>query len=381
MFQRIALAVLFLTLAASSAGAKSQTAAAIDPLNPGLHLGYGTFAPVPAEAAPELEERIAEATNAGMDVARVMVDWSEIEPGAGGYDLATLEDQLERVPAGSRIFLTLGVTDTDRYAVPDDLLASDTELSVPLDDPDVIARYLAVLDTVLPDLIADHGLFALSVANEPDDLLTSRPAEEAASLASFTRAVSAHAKTQFPGLAVTLTISGPGVTNAPAFLPDLIDATDIAAFNWSCLDFSTFNVTGVNSIPTDVEMLLQAADGRDIVIQELSCASGYTDQASSIGSSPEMQAEWFESFFTAMREAPQFRAAFVLDLVDWPSDLATQFTDFLRAEGLSGIADQYEEFLATWGLLRFDLQPKPAWDVFLNNLWQPAASIDAGRHR
>lgn len=340
----------------------------IEELDSGVHLGFATFAPVPAESLPVLNELIAEATTAGMHVSRVMVDWSELEPIAGAYDSTALDDQLERVPIGSSLFLTLGVTDTDHYSVPDDLLASDTELSQPLDDPMVIERYLALLDKTLPALIEEHGLFALSVANEPDDLLLSRPNEEATALASFTRAVSEHVESQFSGLPVTLTISGPGVTSAPDFLPELLAATDIAAFNWSCLDFSTFESTGVDTIPDDIDLLLRSASVRDIVIQELSCGSGYADRPSSIGSSPESQAEWFAAFFAAMQAEPQFRAAFVLDLVDWPTELAAQYTDFLRAEGLDEIADRYGEFLATWGLLSFELQPKPAWDVFLKSL-------------
>lgn len=89
-----------------------------------VRLGYGTFSPVGPERLQTLDVRVAEATAAGMDVARVMVDWVEIETEAGAYDPTLLDDQLERVPDGTRLFLALGVTDVDRYALPADLLAS-----------------------------------------------------------------------------------------------------------------------------------------------------------------------------------------------------------------------------------------------------------------
>ena len=340
----------------------------IEPLSSGFHLGYGTFAPVPVDQLPALEERIAEATDAGIDVTRVMVDWAEIETKPGQYDLSILDDQMERVPDNARLFLTLGVTDVDHYSVPEDLLDSNGQLSAPLDEPGVIDRYLALLDEVLPTLANDHGLFALSVANEPDALLTDRPAEEATALATFTSSVSDYVAERFPGLPVTLSISGPGVVFAPDFIPELIAATDIATFNWGCLDFETFGVTGISAIPDEIALLLAAAGDRDIIIQELSCASGYSEGASYIGSTPQRQAEWFDAFFTAMAADTRFRAAFVLDLVDWGPDLAAQYTEFLRAEGLDDIANRYEEFLATWGLLAFDLTPKPAWQVFLDHL-------------
>lgn len=334
---------------------------------PGVHLGFGTFSPVTDTQLPALDARIAEATAAGMDVARVMVDWAEIETGPGAYDWSLLDDQLERVPNGTRLFLTLGVTDVDRYAVPEDLLGSDSGLAAPLDDPAVTGRYLSLLDAVLPRLIAEHQLFALSVANEPDVLLEERSAEQATALAAFTSAVGDYASDRFPGLAVTMTISGPAVTYSSALLPELIAATDVAAFNWGCIDLTDFTVTDPSTIRADIALLLAAAGDRDIILQELSCPAGYADAPSTIGGSPEHQAVWFEAFFAAMRAEPRFAAAFVFDVVDWPEEVAAAYSDVLRDEGMEEIADRYEELQRTWGMLTFDdLSPKPAWGVFLS---------------
>lgn len=368
MKQILLMAVYLWSVAGLPFNGPAAASFGITPLGPGLHLGFGSFAPVSDDASSVLEDRVAVATAAGMDVSRVMVDWAEVETAPGTIDLSLLNDQLARVPKNSHLLLTLGVTDVDHYAVPDDLLTSGTELALPLDDAEVIARYITVLDAVVPTVQADHSFFALSVANEPDDLLQDRPAEDVTALATFTNSISEYVASTYPELPVTVTISGPGIAFARGFVPELVAATDIAAFNWSCLDFETFLSTDTQAIAAAIDQLVTAADGRDIILQELSCASGYTDQQSFIGSTPEGQAAWFDQFFSAMEAEPQFRAAFVLDLVDWPADLAVSSTDFLRGEGLDEIADRYGEFLATWGLLTLDLTPKPAWQIFLDHL-------------
>ncbi len=364
----VVLALVVVLGMAKPAIAQSTTpSSSIAPLATDLHLGYGTFAPIPAKMLPMLDERIAEATSAGLDVARIMVDWAEIETIPGQYDLSVINEQLERVPDGVRLFVTLSVTDVERYSVPSDLMISETELNIPLDEPGIIARYQELLDSVLPNLVDNYGAFALSVANEPNVLLGERPAAEATALANFTEAISNYALEWFPGLFITMTISGGGITYPAEFLPDLIAVTDIAAFNWGCIDLATFMVTEPATISGDIALLLAAADGREIIIQELSCPSGYAEGASFIGRSPQQQADWLEAFFAAIRAVPQFRAAFVFDLIDWPGDMASTYVDFLRAEGLNDIADRYGELLSTWGLLTFDdLSPKPSWDIFLD---------------
>ena len=147
-------------------------------------------------------------------------------------------------------------------------------------------RYLALLDDVLPRLVEDHGLFALSVANEPDVLLGNRPADEASALAAFTTAVGDYAAEWFPGLPVTMMISGGGVISPSQFLSDLIAATGLAAFNWGCIDLADFTVTDPATIPAEIELLLETAGVRDVVVQELSCPAGYADAPSTIGGSP-----------------------------------------------------------------------------------------------
>ncbi|MDQ2682623.1 MAG: hypothetical protein M3Y37_03760 [Chloroflexota bacterium] len=338
------------------------------PLSPGLHLGYGAFAPVAPELQPALDERVAELTAAGMDVARVMVAWSEIEAVPGVFDFAPLDAQLARVPAGTRLFLTLAAADVDHYPMPPDLVFTRAAPEYPLDTPLVIYRYLTLLDELLPRLVADYGLFALSVANEPDNFLDDAPQEEIPQLVGFTDAVAAHVEERYPGLTVTVTLSGPGIQFEPGTAAALMAPLETVAFNWSCIDLATFTARGPETIPADIALMLEAAAGREILLQEVSCPSGYADRPSLVGATRESQAAWFAAFFVAIAAEPQFRAAFVLDLVDWPADLAAETSAFMLVSGFEEYAARYQEHLETWGLLTTDLHPKPAWAVLLDAL-------------
>ncbi|CAN5596437.1 hypothetical protein BH09CHL1_BH09CHL1_32550 [soil metagenome] len=369
MITRSVLLLLVVIAGFSAALTESPLAKTSNPtqsLTPGLHLGFGTFAPISQDQAPVLDLRVAEAVAAGMDVARVMVDWAEFETANGEYDWSTINDQVERIPKHAALFLTFSITDVDHYSVPGDLLTADQQLATPLNTPDVIERYTDALSEFLPSLVSEHELFAVSVANEPDVLLADRPESEATALAEFTTAIGAFLADSFPEVAVSITISGGGVIYPAEFLDDLIAATEVAAFNWGCIDPASFKVTAASSIPDEIELLVATAAGREIIIQELTCAAGYTEGPSTIGSSEELQATWFDRYFQEMSANPTFRAAFVFDLIDWPEDLAKTYSDFLRAEGLDDIADRYEELQRTWGLLTFDdLEAKPAWSTFI----------------
>ncbi len=70
--------------------------------------------------------------------------------------------------------------------------------------------------------------------------------------------------------------------------------------------------------------MMAVADGRPVVIQELSCASGYEDRPSLIGSSVGYQREFPQAFWDRLGRSPGLRAAFILDTVDWPGGLAAR---------------------------------------------------------
>ncbi len=345
------------------------------PLLPeGRRVGTKSFSPVELVVLPAVEARIDEAVAAGMAIARVHLDWSELEPDLGTYALDVLQEDLSDAAARGLVpMLTLGFTDTSEYALPADLMDPEdpTQLApgVHLDDPGEIARFEALLDLILPDLLS-HGVWLVSLANEPNvllaDLTPARRAVEEPAMARFTRAIREHVHAAEPSLAVSITFAEGGFVSPPV---ELLRATDVVTFNFGCLVTSSFTLARVADVHLEVGRMLSAARGRPIVIQELSSGGGYEDRPSLLGASLAYQAEWFEAFYDELARRPRVRAAFVLDTVDWPEWLARLSSDFLRDEGLPTIADEYEEFLRTCGLLRFDdASTKPAWNAFLAEL-------------
>lgn len=339
----------------------------------GLHLGFTSFVDVDDPAG--VDELTTTALAAGMDIGRVWLDWVEVERDAGQVGLDELRQQLAELKGrGQAPMVGLLALDGDTYTLPADLSdrSDDSKIATgsSLSDPRVIERYLALVDKILPDLV-DSGVWALTVMNEPDTLLGDVPAPEnlllANSMVAFMTAVRDHVHAVAPGIAVNATISPISIHSPPANVERIIESGDILSANFGCLDFDTFLATDPASIPADLDSLERLAGGRAIVIQELSCASGFSE-GSSIESTITAQADWLDTVYSALGHRPQFRAAFVLDLVDWPESLYTLFSDFLREEGLDDIADKWGEFMGSWGLVTFDLEPKPAWDVFLDAL-------------
>lgn len=364
--------------ACSPVGAQGLVAAQSPLLDGRDHVGTRSFVDLPEDVQAGVDARLAEAADRGMDVGRVHLSWNELEPTLGTYDLVPLDEQLaELAELGLRPMVTIGVTDVETYSVPRDLMdpADGTKLrpGLALDDPEVIGRFMALYD-VIEVRLREHGMWLLSLANEPNVLLGDKsPADlaaEAGAMERFIVAVGSHVHVSDPYVPISVSIAQGGFARQP-FIEDLVAAGDVATFNYSCLDWTTFELPARDQVPLDLAVMEAQAGDRPVVIQELSCASGHQDQPSFIRSTPELQAAWFEAVWSAMAGSDQLRAAFVLDTLDWPDDLSRMFTDPLRDEGLPEIADRYHEFLRTWGLLDEDGSPKPAWDSFLRMVARP----------
>jgi hypothetical protein len=375
-----------LILFSSECISASAIARTLPRLTPGQHLGYKSFAPVDSATIPTINARIDEALAAGMDVGRVHLSWNELEPTAGTYDLSPLRDELESLADhGVQPMLTLGFTDSEVYSVPADLMdpVDPTRLKSGLhfDDAKIIKRFTSLLERIMP-LLQEHRVWLISLANEPNvtlsDLSASKRLATAQAMEVLIRAARSYIRSRTSRLAVSVTLGMGGFHSmSDKAYAALVAHTDVVTFNYACINFNDFTLSSTSTMQAEIDNMLAVARGRPIVIQELSCHSGYA-AASPTGATSAFQQAWLDSFFAIMRAKPKIRAAFMLDLVDWPEWLADETTDPLRDEGLPVIADRYEEHLRTWGLLRFDDgSTKPAWTTFLDALGDLSQSGDA----
>jgi len=351
------------------------------PLLPeGTHLTMMTsFEPLPHDLQQDVDARWQSAVNAGMQTARIQLDWASLDLGGGVIDDTPLRDQLQTMQAqGLSPYVGIYAIDSDGLVVPDDLTDETSATGLvdgrDMDDPLVLGRYLAVLDEVVP-LIVDHGGYVLSIANEPEGFVEDNPGTSNA-INSFYAAAIDHVHALASDLAVTITMTSAVLEEPPVFFDAVVEMSDVVSYNYYCLDLtvdgadSHFSLRGPveQRVPEDFDTLVTAADDKEVIFHELGCPAGW--DPSIIGTDEATQTAFFETAFTELYARPKVRAAVVFLLVDWSEQL---FDDFYRtpleADGLPPVfIDSFEEWLTTSGMITFEGVERPSWPAFLDSV-------------
>ncbi len=346
-------------------------------LQPGPHLGMivGFEAPAPgteATVAAHWDDALA----AGMDVGRVQVDWADLEPEPGVFNLEDLTAQLDALQAdGLQAMVTLSTIDSLEYTLPDDLMDPGAGLilagGMAFDDAIVTGRFAELLDVVVPAVVSRGG-FLIAVGNEPDNAFEDNP-EFASEVAGFTAAARAHAATIEPDLAIGMTL-GYASVDTYEVSQLVLDTVEVAVFNMYCQGDDGL-VLPTEMIGPRIEAMLEVAGDKPVVVQELGCPAGI-DDSGTINGSPERQAAYFETVAQHMVADPQLRVAFVFQMLDWSPSLTQLFVDELLALGFGqDVADSFAESLSTMGLCRWDdASCRPAWDSVLTAIQTLAAA-------
>lgn len=331
------------------------------------HVGamfYGWGAPPPVEMQP----RIDEATAAGMNAYSVYLDWPELEPAPGSYDFSDLRDTLTWASEnGLSTFANITVIDIESLVVPPEFLIAgsvDTlATEAGFDDPELVERFLALLDEVTP-LLVEHGVFYLGVGNEVDAWLNNQPADRVQAYLDFIATARAHVHKRAPELAVGVTVTGFVPLDDPDMLDTLYEVADVISANIYGIDAMTFTITNREDTIALVENFLAAFDGRPVIIPELGCAS-----AESMQSSLADQQECFETMFDVLTEYPNVRFVTVFtfhDFDDFTCGLIQAVFGFDDKEDFETVYDErIADYLCTLGLVNADGSPKPAYEAFL----------------
>lgn len=347
-------------------------------LGPGAHIGtWITYEQLPTAVQAQVDLRLTHAMLNGLSVGRVHVSWAELEPSPGVFNLAPLRNSLASLTAkGLAAHVLIETVDSDGLELPADLedrsvpsdpyrLVSDRRL----DDLLVLARFENLLNQVLP-VLAQHRVFALSVANEPDAYFDDYPPGTArgnrwvAGLQGFLANAKARVQRVLPQLPVAYTLRqgslrrtfGPTVTT-------LVRTGDVAVFNYYCQD-DNFQVRPPTGVGADFDQLIAAASGRSIIFQELGCPAGVAP--TTISASDSAQAAFYRTVFQAMPSRPSIRAAFAFQFVDWSPALSHTFAEAYRLAGFPQLAGWVEESMKSKGLLRYsDGSLRPAYTEWL----------------
>jgi len=340
-------------------------------LPPGPHLGLivGFDNVFPPDTQKTVEAALEKALAGGMKIGRVQADWSTIEASPGNIDLSGVKTELETIKRkGLLPFLTITTVDTASLSLPRDLLDPEDDSNMKLaegmtfDNPYLLNRFKAVLDQAVP-MLRENGGWLLAIGNEPGTWFEDDKQKEA-SLGNFIKACRDYIRTLDPQLPVTMTLDG--------IFPKLIRECDVACFNYYPEDDADSVTEEV--IHAKVQEFIAAAEGRQVIIQELGCAAGYppdSGKQSSMESSPERQRRFYELAVQGLVSQSKFRAAFAFQLVDWSPQTAQLWVDMFESipEFPQDFVNLVVEVHRTIGLIRYeDGVPRPAWNAFLDGL-------------
>ncbi len=345
------------------------------PLLPkGQHLGYieGFNPDNPPKLRMVMDEAFQESLKNGMKVARVQMDWPDVEPTQGTYKKEELTKRLQRYHTkGLALYLLLCTADTEGLNYPEDLLAKGGKTLAGNMDPDnpvIVQRYKTMLDWAIP-IARKHGVYCISVGNEPDARHKDNPTFMAHFI-KFVASVRDYAHTIDPDIAITYTSTcDPALDPGRTYGKDIADAVDIVSFN-----FYGFGKRGGLDLKATEETfrgMIGLSKGKPILIQELGCSSIQNPDRKwqFHASSPDLQRQFFEWAFKIIRSTQQIRAAHVFQLVEHSPSI----DKFYRDEFGSGMPKEWTRNLCDWlkglGLISFETaEKKPAWNEFLKGL-------------
>lgn len=318
----------------------------------------------PPDITNAVADRYAELVDAGMDCSRHLLDWADLEPTPGVYDVAGVIEALDaRIDMGApRQFVNITVVDSGGpEALPQyvqDLLAQGATW----DDPRITGPFGDLLDAIVPVMI-DRGVYMIGFANEAGGYYED-DAAAAASFEGFVTAAIDRTRAIEPRLSTTVVFAG----TTDASLPALMPLIDVATFNWyayelgvepSCRFFGEalplWRATGPDGIPAVLDEMMRVSGDRLVCIQEFGQATGWKDRPTTLGplAGEALQARVIQAFAEAVVERQhRFRTVSLWTLNDHTPDGVQYLVDAMLAEGLPQcFADNVGEIFGPTGIV------------------------------
>jgi hypothetical protein len=372
MLQKLAFGLLYTLLLSGCGGSSSSSDSTRDDqdklnrLGPGSHAGFIVgFEQPQADLVPLIDGYMAAAQASGVDIGRVHLDWTGLEPNPENYDDSDIREQMEELNRwGLLPMATVSTLDSLELTFPPDLMEDDQAMANGLmyDDPIVIDRMKKLLDWLAP-LLIENGVWLLSLANEPNIRL-SEHTEERESFVNFIREATHYLHSIQPEIPVTVTLSGGAINETPELVEALHQFLDVATFNIYCNSYA--GVAGMQeSVSGMFDELDDNANGLPMVIQEFGCESGYTDKPSQTGTSPEIQAAFYAAVLDETRKRENLRAVFSFQLLDWSPALTQSLLDSFPDQSPEFLEPQREIYTTIGMVSWLDGASRPAWNAFL----------------
>jgi hypothetical protein len=335
-------------------------------------VGVVYSAPAPAAQAV-LDADFASCISAGATTYELSVTWASLEPTPGTIDTSSLSALLTTVTSSHLVpYLVIKTIDTNQLTLPADLMdASDaTKLngSLQFDSPQVLTRFAALMDAVTPLLVGQGG-FYLAVGNEVDVWLGANPTAQNAYM-TFVAQARARVHLDDARLAVGATCTFGVVGAAPALLSALLAVSDAASYTYYPLN-ADYSVRPPTVVSGDLSALVAAAQGKQVLLQEVGYPAGYLPTPGN-GSSAAMQQQFVTNIFAALAAQPAIRYCSFMQMADYTPAEVTSFSTYY------GISQPlFLEYLATLGLVDSTGVSKAAFAALLSGLASVASMPSA----
>ena len=275
--------------------------------------------------------------------------WGDLEPETNKY---AIDQHLGGLAYGHGLglqpYFGISVINTTRRDMPADLI------SLRWNDPALLGRFEKLLDATREKI--PENLSVLIIGNEVDVYLEQHPDEIDDYLAFYAKA-SAAARQRYPQARIGVTVTYEGLIKGRAdIISPMISISDAAFFTF----YPLFDMKAqpVASVPSHLDRLQQAAQGKDIYLQEV----GYPSSSLS-GSSEAQQAEFFATAIPAINARPQIKLASIFLLHDLSPKLCQGLTAYYGFGDAGHFANLLSDFLCSLGVRRLDGTPKPAFET------------------
>ena len=290
---------------------------------------------------------LATAQELGSETVFISLNWDRLEPQPGVYDF-TFPDIIESFypHQGIGVGMMIGPVDTNNDVRPADLQG------LPFDHPDVIARYIALLDTVL-SRVPTTDLTTLALGNEVDAYLPNQAAWTA--YQTLYEAGAARVRALRPEVTVGVKVTFGGLTGGTASRAAQLNTTSDAILTTYYPLEDDFTMRPPDVVSRDFAELVRRYPDRPIEVLE----AGYP-ASPTCDSSDEKQADFVTELFTAWDAQKDHIAVVSYSfLTDFSPAEVDQFETYY---GLSDPA--FLAYLGTLGLRRHDGSHRPAYDRF-----------------
>jgi len=309
-------------------------------------------------SALDYATEVGVAQSIGVAMASVTLPWSTLEgtaPVGGQSQIDTsLFADLESVYAARAVSLLISIplVDTASIEAPPDLQPGLAAGTLALDDPSVVSRYEALVDSLFSNLPGVTVSY-LIVANEENLYLSGKPDTMWTALGRFYSSIKAYVAAKDPGVVVGMNVSFAGLLDATeaAQVTALFSTSDDVFVSYYLGD-NGFGQVSSTTVPADLDTMVAFAGSRPVNLKECGYATGTT------GHSNAGQVAFVTDLFQAWdAHAAQIPTVTISRMFDGdPTDCASEAQSY----GAAGNQD-FIAFLCTLGVRTYADAPKPAW--------------------